>query len=435
MNDQRKARRAAIGAFAGTTIEYYDFVIYGTAAAAVFGSVFFPEGNDLAATAAALATFAVAFVARPIGGMIFGALGDRAGRKTTLVATVSIMGVSTFLIGCLPGYAVIGATAPVLLVVLRFLQGIALGGEWGSATLMAVEHAPAHRRGLYGTFVQLGSPAGSMIASLLFFALSATNAGLQELWRIPFLFAGVLTVVALVIRLRVGETPEFTKVRDAGEVSKQPLVAIFREGRVREVGLATGALLLGFGGFQITSVFLVLVYARQVGFSQPQTLLASVILSAASVCTFSLYGKLGDRFGILSISIVGCLYTIVMAFPMFAMVHSGNLALYLLAVPICYAGANAVFALNSSLAASRFPREIRATGISVSSTLAALLGGAFAPLISTQLLRATGGSYWPIVLFLIAQATISLACMTVMLMQARRVGETKTPASVQAVAA
>jgi MFS family permease len=276
---------------------------------------------------------------------------------------------------------------------------------------MTFEHAPETRRGFFGTFVQLGSPAGSLLASVAFYLLSISHNSLDGVWRIPFLLSGLLTGCALVIRLRVPESPEFARMKRAGGTVSHPVRLVCTRFR-RNLLLSTGALLLGFGGFQIVSIFLILVYAPSVGVSRSTALLAGMILNAVSIATFPLYGWLGDRFGLERMSIIGSAYTIVMAVPMFAMVATGRSALVLLAVPICYAGSNIVFALNSSLVARQFPAEVRTTGVSLSSTVAALVGGALAPLISAELQRLAGGGYWPIAMFLMAQAAISLVCIT-----------------------
>lgn len=410
--DTARPRRAATAAWIGTSIEYYDFFLYGTASALVFGRVFFPNVSPLAGTLAALATYSVAFFARPLGGVIFGYMGDRIGRKRNLVITLVMMGAATFLVGCLPGYDSIGVVAPISLVVLRFAQGLAVGGEWGGGVLMSVEHAPDGRKGFYGTFVQLGSPTGSLLASLAFYLVSTTGDSTftTNAWRVPFLASAALIVVGLYIRLRLPESPEFAEVKRTGSISPQPLRELLSEHRAR-LFTSIGALILGTGGFYVVAVYLLLVYAPAIGVSQSTALLAGIVLNLASMATFSLYGRLGDRYGARRVSMIGCVYTIVLAFPMFALVSTGSTILVLLAVPLCYAGSNAVFALNSSLVSMVFPTRIRYTGISVSFQVAAVLSAAPAPFLATWLQSLAGGASWPVVCYLILLATVSLACI------------------------
>jgi MFS family permease len=425
--ERARLRRAASAALAGTAIEYYDFVIYGTAATLVFGRLFFPSASGSASMLAALATYAVAFFARPLGGVVFGRLGDRLGRRSNLIVTVSLMGTATVLIGCLPTYREIGPAAPVLLVALRFAQGLALGGEWGGAVLMAVEHAPRERAGFFGTFAQLGSPIGALLASGVFWVVAGTVPDLagSGVWRIPFLIAAVPTCLALLARLRVTEPPEFERAKQqAGgraAAMSSPLRELARNHRGR-LALTAGALLLGFGGFQIVTVYMLLVFAPSVGVPASTSLAAGVVLNCASVLTFPLYGKLGDRFGTARLSVLGCAYTAVLALPMFAMVASGSPLLVVVAVPICYAGSNLVFALNSGLVARLFPVSVRSTAISLASTCAALVGGALAPIVCTALRRAAGGAYWPVAGFLILQALVSLGCIAAIDRSDRRSG-------------
>ncbi|MFD7730565.1 MFS transporter [Kitasatospora phosalacinea] len=404
--------RAALAATAGTAVEYYDFVIFGTAAALAFGHEFFPTRDPASGTLAALASYAVAFLARPLGGLLFGPFGDRFGRRSSLVATVTVMGTATFLIGLLPTYATIGVAAPVLLVLLRFLQGLALGGEWGGATLMAVEHAPAGRRGFYGTFVQLGSAIGPLLASGAFLSVKALGGdpAHSAAWRIPFLLSAVLTAVGLYLRLSVTESPEFTAAARTGTPTTRPVREVFARYR-GTLALAAGAMVLGTGGYQLVAVFLVLVYMPSVGVSVTVVLLAGVVLSAATAATLGLYGRLGDRIGLERASMIGCVYSAVAAFPMFMMADTGNTALVLLAVPVCFAGANLTFGLNSALLASHFDAGLRNTAVSLASAGAALFGGALVPLLSTWLRTLAHGAYWPAALLLVAQALVSLAAV------------------------
>ncbi|GAA1115333.1 MFS transporter [Arthrobacter flavus] len=254
----KKARKAGLAAFVGTTIEWYDFYIYATAAALVFGNIFFSEDTDrLTGIAAAFATYAVGFLARPIGGIIFGHVGDRIGRRTALVITLTMMGIATFLIGLLPTYAQIGVWAPVLLVTLRFIQGLAVGGEWGGAVLMAVEHAPESKKTFYGAFAQLGNPAGALLATGFFSILSTLEGdALQEwAWRLPFLASAVLIIVGLIIRLKVEESPVFeAEVPDAANQQLPLKYAIVTNWKPILLGI--GALPVAVGGYYLVTTFI-----------------------------------------------------------------------------------------------------------------------------------------------------------------------------------
>src|SRR2546421_4310907 len=236
-------RKVALASSLGATIEWYDFFIYGTASALVFNKLFFSNVPEAVGTLLALATFAVGYLARPVGAVVFGHLGDRLGRKKMLILTLLIMGIGTFLVGCLPTYKAIGIIAPVLLVILRFAQGFAVGGEWGGAVLLATEHAPAARRGFYGSWPQLGVPTGLLLSSLIFSVVASsfpTTGFLAFGWRIPFLLSIVLVAVGLFIRLRIAETPDFERVRETGTIARMPVLDVIRT-NFKSVVLAAGA--------------------------------------------------------------------------------------------------------------------------------------------------------------------------------------------------
>lgn len=407
-----RPKPAAVGAAIGTSVEFYDFTVYGTASALVFGKVFFPEISPVAGTLAALATYSVAFFTRPLGGLLFGYLGDRFGRKRNLLITIVTMGVATFLVGCIPSYASIGVGAPILLILLRVFQGIAVGGEWGGAALMAVEHAPEGRKGFFGSFVQVGSPAGSLLATLTFYLLTSFGDGSLTgfAWRIPFLASAILLTIGLYIRLRLPESPDFSRAKQAGQLSSRPMAEVWNSHR-RSLGIAIGAAVLPTGGFYFVAVYLLLVYAPSVGVSNSTALLAGVFLNVATLLTINAYGWLGDRFGAKKISVIGCLYMLVMVVPMFAMVSSNVTALVLLSGVICYAGANAVFALSASLISSVFPTHVRNTGTSVAYQVGAMVSAAPAPFLATWLRSVFGGATWPVILYLALLTTITLVCV------------------------
>ena len=319
-----RARRAGIAAFVGTTIEWYDFYVYATAAALVFGPLFFPSGDPLAETAAAFATFAVAFLVRPLGGIIFGHIGDKLGRRVSLVITLLLMGVSTVLVGCLPTYEAIGIVAPILLILLRALQGLAVGGEWGGAVLMSVEHAPAGKKTFYGGFTQLGNPAGALLASGIFAIMSRfgddfiMNGG----WRIPFLLSIVLVAVGFWVRYRVEESPVFeSKVE--GRKQSMPLAFALRN-NWWPILLGIGLLPISTGGYYLATTFAT-AYATgdTIGVSEQLILDAMTIASFIEFLVTLPVAWLGDKWGRKNIMYIG-LVTSVLTFVPFMLLLPGR---------------------------------------------------------------------------------------------------------------
>src|SRR5918994_776213 len=274
-------RKVAAASLIGTTIEWYDFFIYGTAAALVFPALFFPEFSETAGTLAAFATFGVGFFARPVGGVIFGHFGDRIGRKTMLVLTLTIMGVATTLIGLMPTYEQIGIWAPLLLVVLRFAQGLGVGGEWGGAVLMAVEHSPREKRGFFGSWPQMGVPAGLILSNLIFLAVSSLPEAqfMAWGWRVPFLISILLVAVGLFIRLRIMESPAFQEIKDSGSASEKPLADLVKTHK-RDVLTAMGMRIAENGTFYVLTVF-VLTYGEEALGLGKNTMLTGVMIAAA----------------------------------------------------------------------------------------------------------------------------------------------------------
>ncbi|MGJ7525140.1 MFS transporter [Variovorax sp. GB1P17] len=406
----REAWRAAFASWAGTTIEWYDFFIYGTAAALVFGQIFFPGGNPAVSTILALATYGVGYVARPIGTLIFSHYGDKIGRKKSLVITLLMMGIATLAIGFLPTYETIGIWAPILLVALRAVQGIAAAGEWGGAALMSIEHAPAGRKTLFGTFVQLGSPSGSLFASVAFLIVTmiySPDAFRQWAWRIPFLFSAVLIAIGLWIRLNVSETPEFEKLKKDKKVAKRPIVELISQ-HPREILLAIGINFMGASGVFIVLVYMQLIYAKQVGFTQSQALLAGALFSVSSMLTFPVWGVLADRLGRRRVALTGTVYTIVLAYPMFWMASSGNIFLFLLAAPVCYLGASCAYAVSAAMTAQLFPVQVRYSGISIGYVAASVIGAGPAPAVSAWMVMKADGAIWPVPAYLMAMGCVTL---------------------------
>jgi MHS family shikimate/dehydroshikimate transporter-like MFS transporter len=297
--ETQSVKKVAAASFIGTTIEWYDFFLYGTAAALVFGDLFFPEAEPLVGTLLAFSTYAVGFVARPIGGVVFGHYGDRIGRKSMLVLSLLIMGIATFLIGVLPTYASIGVIAPMLLVVLRFAQGIGVGGEWGGAVLMSVEHAPQGRRGFFGSWPQMGVPAGLLLSTAVFAfvqAVTSEAAFMSWGWRVPFLASIVLVGVGLFIRLKLMESPAFERVKETKTEAPRPIVDVVRK-YPREVLVAMGMRVAENGCFYILTVFVLSYGEEELGLGKSTMLTGVIIAAAIGLFTVPLWGALSDRIG------------------------------------------------------------------------------------------------------------------------------------------
>jgi MFS transporter, MHS family, shikimate and dehydroshikimate transport protein len=320
----QSVRQVVAASFIGTTIEWYDFFLYGTAAALVFNKLFFPEAEPSSGTLLALATYGVGFAARPLGGIIFGHFGDRIGRKAMLVLSLLIMGVATFLIGAMPTYAQIGIWAPVILVLLRIAQGIGVGGEWGGAVLMSVEHAPKGRRGFFGSWPQMGVPAGLFLSTVVFLIVQQTTSDAAFLswgWRIPFLLSVVLIAIGLFVRLRLYESPAFQRVKETQTEAPMPILDVLRK-YPREVLLAMGMRIAENGTFYILTVW-VLVYGNEHLELAKSTMLWGVVIAALiGLVTIPLYGALSDRVGRRPLYLGGALFSLVFAFPFFWMVNT-----------------------------------------------------------------------------------------------------------------
>lgn len=401
-------RRVAFASFIGTTVEFYDFLIYGTAAALVFPKLFFPNASPAAGVLLSFATFGVGFFARPLGGIVFGHFGDRLGRRRMLVYSLVGMGVSTVLIGLLPTYAQIGIAAPVLLTLLRLAQGFAVGGEWGGATLMAVEHASAGRRGFYGAFPQMGAPAGTAAATLAFY-VAATLPDDQFLswgWRLPFLVSAILIVIGLVVRLTVTESPHFADLERRARVARTPIVAAFRR-HWREILLVAGAY-LSQGVFAYICVAYLVSYATSVaGIPRDWALFGVFIGAVVAVATYPLFGALSDRVGRKPLFLAGVVAMALAVIPTFALIDTGEPALFVLALVLVFGLAMAPAAgVTGALFSMAFDADVRYSGVSIGYTLSQVLGSAFAPTIATALYGATGSSN-AIAAYLIAVSVVS----------------------------
>ena len=402
-------RRVVVASFIGTAIEWYDFFLYGTAAALVFNQLFFPTFDPIAGTMAAFATYAVGFFARPLGGVIFGHFGDRVGRKSMLVTTLMMMGLSTFCVGLLPSYGQAGVVAPVLLVGLRFVQGLAVGGEWAGAVLMVVEHAAPHRRGLFASWVQVGVPVGLLLATGVFslFAALPEAAFLAWGWRVPFLLGILLTGIGFFIRLRVLESPLFEEAKNERPAPKLPLLEVLRT-HPRSVLLAMGARLAENAFFYIFTVWVLSYATQQLGLAK-STLLHGVLLgSAAQLVAIPFFGALSDRLGRRPVYLGGALFLLALAFPFFWLVDTKSTVLVWTAIVIGMVGHAAMYGPQAAFFSELFGTRTRYTGASLGYQLAAPLAGGLAPLIASALLGWSGGEPWPIALYLTAMAIVTI---------------------------
>ncbi|HET9739793.1 MAG TPA: MFS transporter [Solirubrobacteraceae bacterium] len=407
----QSVRKVALASFVGTTIEWYDFFLYGTAAALVFGDLFFPEAEPLVGTLLAFSTYAVGFAARPIGGIVFGHFGDRIGRKSMLVLSLLIMGVATFLIGCLPTFASIGVVAPILLVVLRFAQGIGVGGEWGGAVLMSVEHAPKGRRGFFGSWPQMGVPAGLLLSTSVFAivqGLTSEAAFLSWGWRIPFLASIVLVAVGLFIRLRLMESPAFQRVKDTKTEAPKPIVDVVRK-YPREVLVAMGMRVAENGAFYILTVFVLAYGEDELGLSKNTMLTGVIIAAAIGLFTVPLFGALSDRVGRKPLYLAGALVTTLWAFPLFGLLNTESPILIWLAIVVgVNLGHDLMYGPQAAYFAELFGTRVRYSGASLGYQLASVFAGGLAPLIATALLAAGDGSPTLVALYVAAMGLISV---------------------------
>lgn len=408
------ARRTHIGRVAaastiGTAIEWYDFFVYGVAAAVVLNRLFFPEADPAAGTLGSFAIFGVGFLFRPVGGLFFANLGDRLGRRPVLIGTLLLMGVSTTLIGLLPTYGEIGLWAPALLVVLRALQGMGAGAEFGGAALMISEHAPG-RRGFYGSFPAAGLSAGILLSLLAFTAVSALpeDQFLAWGWRVPFLASILVLGVGLFIRARIPETPDFVKVREAGDEPRIPIVAVVRDSP-RNLLLAVGATFASHGYGFVLQVFLLSYLTTQLGLPRGTALTAAVIANAVGLLSLPAFGALSDRVGRRPVIMGGAMFGLLFAFPLFSLLDTGNTFLVYLAftlgIAVCV---NSMFAPQGAYYAELFDPRVRYSGFVAAREVSAVLVAGPAPLVAAALLAWTNGDPWSISAYLALLSLVTL---------------------------
>ncbi|MCD2140256.1 MFS transporter [Rhodococcus pyridinivorans] len=427
MHDTRAARRAGVTAFVGTTIEWFDFYIYGTASALVLGALFFPDASPAVGTLAAFATFAVGFIARPLGGIIFGHFGDRFGRKNAVIITLALMGAGTVGVGLLPTYDQIGIWAPILLVALRVLQGIAMGGEWGGAVLIATEFAPPGKKVLYGAFAQQGSPVGNLLATLSFLGLTAMSDATFEDWgwRIPFLASAVLVIVALYIRVRIQETPEMRVAAAAQERTKLPLVEVLRS-HPAALLLGVGAVVAGVAITYVKTTFALAWATTDLGFTRSDFLLVITLALVAQVLVQPFGAVLATRIDARR-AVLWMLGPELVVLPlMFVLIRTGSLTWAIIGMVLATAPHAMYYSALAGILAQVFPTHVRYTGISLSYQISTAIFAGTAPMASQFLLN-RAGSIWPVVGLGIGYVLISLICMTALLKRSPTTTEPDEP--------
>lgn len=406
--DRSTRLRALGGSAIGSAVEWYDYFLYGTMASVVFGPLFFPSDNPMISTMLSLASFALAFLVRPIGGIIFSHIGDRIGRKKTLVMTLSLMGVSTAAMGLLPTHAQVGAAAGVILTVLRLIQGLALGGEWGGGVLLAVEYSPRKNRGFYGAVPQTGALFGLALGNLTLWTLDALmpeNDFLAWGWRIPFLLSVLLVLLGLWIRNRVDETPAFRKIKAERREVKVPIVEIFRT-QWPSVLKAIGAKLIETSTFFIFATFSI-SYAVARGFTRSQALSAVLIAAVVAIPCMLAIGALSDRVGRKKLYLLGTVLAVVYIVPFFWLMNQKNYAVLVAATVLGFGAIWSIYgALMGTFLAESFTADVRYTGISLGYQVGAALVGGPAPLIATALVGTTN-NYPAIGIFIAGCAAVS----------------------------
>jgi MHS family shikimate/dehydroshikimate transporter-like MFS transporter len=403
-------RKVAFASFIGTAVEWYDFYIYGTAAALVFPRLFFPQFSPLAGTLASFATFGVAFIARPIGGIVFGHFGDRIGRKAMLVTTLLLMGAATFFVGLLPTFEQAGSVAPVLLTMLRFLQGFAVGGEWGGATLMTVEHSPSSRRYFYTSWPQVGSPAGLILATTAFgtFSRLSDSQFFAWGWRVPFLLSLVLIAVGVFIRLRILESPAFAQIKERGQESRVPILEVLRSFRAN-VFSAIGMVLVVYN--YVITTFTPAYLVQGLGVPRSVPLIGLVLggtMAAAGALTLA---RVADRVGgrVVALSVISV--TLLLDFPFFWVIDTRRSALIWLAMGSWMFFNGAFWGVLGVILTEMFPVRLRYSGISFAYQVGGVLGGGLAPIIATCLTEWSHGATWPVAAYMAAIALTSLVAV------------------------
>ncbi|MFT9598389.1 MFS transporter [Mesobacillus sp.] len=408
--DKKTTWRVLIASLVGSSIEWFDYFLYGTMAALVFNQLFFVNEDATVGLLLAYASFALSFFIRPFGGIIFSHIGDRIGRKKTLVLTLSLMGAATFAMGILPTYQAIGVAAPIILITLRLIQGLGIGGEWGGALLLATEYAPAERRGFFGSIPQMGVTIGMVMGTLALWLMSLLPE--QQFmtwgWRVPFIFSALLVVFGLWIRKGIDETPEFKEVQQKGEIPKLPIVNTLRY-YWKEVLITIGAKVVETAPFYIFSTFIVSYATSTLGFSRSAVLGSVMVSTVITTILIPIMGSLSDRVGRKKMYIAGTLAMMAFAFPYFWMIHQGSVLMLVLAtiigLGIIWAPITAVL---GTMFSEIFDAKVRYTGVSLGYQIGAAVAGGTAPLVATALLASFDNSYVPVALYIMFTAVVSL---------------------------
>jgi metabolite-proton symporter len=410
----RSPRRVIIASLVGTSLEWYDFFLYGTASALVFNKLFFPNFDPTVGTLLAFATYAVGFVARPLGGIVFGHFGDRVGRKQVLIVTLLIMGVATFLIGLLPTYATIGVAAPMLLVALRFAQGLGLGGEWGGAVLMSLEHGAPDRRGLNASWPQVGVPIGNLLAAGVLGLLNAVlsnQAFLSWGWRIAFLLSGALVLVGLWIRVTIAESPLFAEVEQSGEKARMPLLEVLTR-HPKELLIAMGARVGTDVAFYTFTLYILTYVTVNLGLPRGVGLNAVLIGSAVQLVLIPYFGALSDRFGRRPVYAGGAVSAALWAFVFFPMLSTRSTLVIVVATVLALATHAAMYGPQAAFIAELFSTKLRYSGASMGYQIAGVLGGGIAPLVSIALVSAFGTAF-AVSFYVLAMVVLTLVALAV----------------------
>lgn len=414
--DPAVLRRAIAAGFTGTVIEWYDFVIFGTISVLVFSKVFYPEQTPFIALLSSLGTFAIGFLARPLGGIFFGHLGDRIGRRNTLMVTLALMGVATVFIGLLPGYNTIGVAAPALLIFLRLVQGFSLGGEFGGVATLLIEHAPKHRRGAVGGWAQAGGFVGPLLGTAVILTLRSVLSDAELIswgWRVPFLLSFLLIAVAAYIRTNITESPEFERARAHNELSKSPLRSVIME-YPKEIfcvfAMHAGNALLFYTGL----TFAIAYITRNVGLSQTVALWSNIVFLLSATISCIVISRLSDKTGRKPIYLAGTILGMIMAFPLFYLLNTANVAVVLLATAIMGAiEGGFLYGIQPSYFGELFPTKFRYLGMSLGYQAATVLVGATAPMIGVILTEAGSGHTW--VFSLYVMGVLAVAAVAVLL--------------------
>ncbi len=411
MVDPKMRRRALVSSTLGTCIEWYDFYVYGVAAAIILNVQFFPNASPFVGILLSFSTYAIGFAARPIGGIIFAHFGDRLGRKKMLMITLGLMGTGTFLIGILPTYNTIGIAAPILLVLLRIVQGIGVGGEWGGAALMATEFAPAKKRGFFGSWPQIGVPVGTLLANGAFFimgGLITPEAFIAWGWRIPFLISIVLVAISFYIRSKVAESPVFEEIKRKGEIEKLPVVKVIKTRPL----IILKVVMMRFAenaNYYIYTTFL-LAYGPAILLEKNSILLATMIMAGLGVFSIPFWGWVSDRWGRRYTVMAGAVTMLVMAFPFFWAVQTGDFFMVLLVLILtCNIGRDLCYSVEPAYFTELFEPKLRYSGASVGPQVAAVFAGGFAPLVATLLIGPEFDRYWLVAVYMVLTSLITLA--------------------------